>query len=147
MKVINLKNYGVVAIRTDLTKEAILKLQKHVPQALKLTACTNPGEYSEIFAISFGTPSISEFGISFSKTDEQGRALITVAETLTNGEVADKYITILRYLNAVESQAKEAYAALEEDLVTVMEAIATPTEVEVEEEAEHMAAPEEEVEE
>ena len=144
MKVINLQNYGVVVIRTDLTKEAILKLQRHVPQALKLVACTNPGEYSEVFAISFGTPSISEFGISFNKVDEQGRALITIAETLSNEEVAEKYVKILRHLNAVEAQAQEVYMDLEADLMDVIQAISTSAE---EEEAEHMAAPEEEVEE
>lgn len=145
MKVINLQNYGVVVIRTDLTKEAILKLQRHVPQALKLIACTNPGEYSEVFAVSFGTPHISEFGISFSKTDEQGRALITVAETLTNEEVAEKYVKILRHLNTVEAQAQEIYTDLEADLMDVIQSISTTAEEE--EEAEHMAAPEEEVEE
>lgn len=145
MKVINLQNYGVVVIRTDLTKEAILKLQRHVPQALKLIACTNPGEYSEVFAISFGTPNISEFGISFNKVDEQGRALITIAETLTNEEVAEKYIKILRHLNAVEAQAQEVYADLEADLMDVIQSISTTAEEE--EIVEDMTTPEEEVEE
>ena len=130
MKVINLQNYGVVVIRTELSKEAILKLQKHVPQALKLTACTNPGEFADIFAITFGKPYINEFGISFDRTDDQGRALITVAETLTNAEVAEKYITILRYLQAVETQALGAYAELEEDLMSVINSIGITSEEE-----------------
>ncbi len=153
MKVINLQTYGVVVIRTDLTKEAILKLQRHVPQALKLSTYTNLNEVSDLFAISFGTPSINEYGISFNKVDDKGRALITIAESLSNEEVAEKYVSILRYLNVVEQQAKDAYKSLEEDLMAVVEAIATPTEIEDEEEAnevevaDNMTTPEEEVEE
>lgn len=147
MKVINLQNYGIVVIRTELTKEAILKLQKHLPQSLKLTTYVSPTETSEVFAVAFGSGSISEYGISFSKTDDKGRALITIAEHLTNEEVAEKYIGILRYLHIVEQQAKEAYESLQADLMTVMESIATPTEVEEDEEANEVETPVEEVEE
>lgn len=125
MKVINLKNYGVIVINTELTREALLKLKKHNPNALKL----QDEEGNEIFGLSFSeTASINNYGISFNKEDSEGKALITIQETLDNSEIAEKYAGILMNAKLVEEIAIDAYEELEANLLEVANSIENPFE-------------------
>lgn len=125
MKVINLQNYGVIVINTELTKEAILKLKKHKPNALKL----QDEEGNEYFGLAFSeTSSINEYGISFDKEDSDGKALMTIQATMTNQEIAEEYAGILMGAKLVEEKALEAYEELEADLMEVANSIENPLE-------------------
>lgn len=125
MKVINLKDYGVVVINSKLTKEAILKLAKHAPEALSL----KDNEGNEVFKIGFGaSASISKYGIMFDKEDSEGKALISMNETLENAEVAEKYAATLMNLKAIETNAEAVYTQLEEMLMEVENSIENPLE-------------------
>lgn len=120
MKVINLKNYGVVVFNTELTKEAILKLKKHNPSALKL----KDEEGNEIFGLSFSeNESINDYGISFNKVDSEGKALVVIQKTMENAEIAEEYAGILMAANEVEHNALEAYAELEANLMEIANSI------------------------
>lgn len=120
MKVINLKNYGVVVFNTELTKEAILKLKKHNPSALKL----KDEEGNEIFGLSFSeNESINDYGISFNKVDSEGKALVVIQKTMENAEIAEEYAGILMAANEVEHNALEAYAELEANLLNIANSI------------------------
>jgi len=125
MKVINLKNYGVVVFNTELTKEAILKLKRHMPETLKL----KDEEGNDTFALSFAeTASINEYGISFNKEDSDGKALMTVQGTMENDEIAEKFAKIIINANIVEHNALEAYAQLNQNLMEVANSIENPLE-------------------
>lgn len=131
MKVINLKNYGVIVFNTKLTKVAIEKLAKHIPDALKL----KDEEGNDVFAIGFGTnASISNYGVNFNKVDSEGKALITIGKTMENEEIAEEFASILMKVKEVEVKAEAAYAALEEQLLEVTNSIENPLEVTAEEE-------------
>lgn len=124
MKVINLKNYGVVVFNTKLTKEAIEKLQKHMPSALKL----KDEEGNETFAIGFGQASMTEYGVCFDRVDSEGKALVTVTATMDNNEIAEEFAAILMKVKEVEDQAEEAYTKLTEMLMEVANTIENPLE-------------------
>lgn len=131
MKVINLKNYGVIVFNTKLTKVAIEKLARHIPDALKL----KDEEGNDIFAIGFGAnASISNYGVNFNKVDSEGKALITIGKTMENEEIAEEFAGILMRVKEVEVKAEAAYAALEEQLLEVTNSIENPLEVTAEEE-------------
>lgn len=116
MKVINLQNYGVIVINTELTKEALLKLKRHNPSALKL----KDDEGNEYFGISVSeNASINDYGISFDKEDSDGKALMTIQRTLSNTEIAEEYAGILMAANQVEQNALEAYTELEANLLNI----------------------------
>lgn len=120
MKVINLKTYGVIVFNTELTKEAILKLRKHNPNALKLF----DEEGNETFALSFSEiGAINEYGISFNKADSEGKALMTVQGTLENNEIAEEFAGILVNAKEVETKALSAYQALEAQLLEITNSI------------------------
>jgi hypothetical protein len=126
MKVINLQNYGVIVFNTKLTKEAILKLSRHCPNALKL----KDAEGNDVFGLSFGeSASISDYGICFNKVDNEGQALVTITGSLDNNEIADRYAGILIKARELETRALETYEALEADLLEIANAIENPTEV------------------
>ena len=122
MKVINLKNYGVVVFNTELTKEAILKLQKHNPDALKL----KDDNGDEIFAISFNDASLSDYGICFDREDSDGKALLTITATMTNEELAEEFASILMKAKLVEQRALASYRELTEMLEEVASSIEEP---------------------
>ena len=124
MKVINLKNYGVVVFNTKLTKVAIEKLAKHNPDALKL----KDENGDDIFAIAFGSASITEYGVCFDKVDSEGKALVTVAKTMENEEIAEEYASTLLKVKQVESQAEAAYRTLESQLLDITNSIENPLE-------------------
>ena len=124
MKVINLKNYGVVVFNTELTKEAILKLQKHTPDALKL----KDDNGDEIFAISFNDASLSDYGICFDREDSDGKALLTITATMTNEELAEEFASILMKAKLVEQRALASYRELTEMLKEVANSIEEPNE-------------------
>lgn len=124
MKVINLKNYGVVVFNTELTKEAILKLQKHNPDALKL----KDDNGDEIFAISFNDASLSDYGICFDREDSDGKALLTITATMTNEELAEEFASILMKAKLVEQRALASYRELTEMLEEVANSIEEPNE-------------------
>lgn len=126
MKVINLKNYGVIVFNTSLTKEAIEKLQKHNPSALKI----QDENGNDIFAIGFGSGSITEYGVNFDKVDSEGKALISVQATKTNEEIADEYAKILIKVKEIEEKALAAYEALVEQLLEISNTIENPLEAE-----------------
>lgn len=131
MKVINLKNYGVIVFNTKLTKVAIEKLARHIPDALKL----KDEEGNDTFAIGFGAnASISNYGVNFNKVDSEGKALITIGKTMENEEIAEEFAGILMKVKEVEVKAEAAYAALEEQLLEVTNSIENPLEVTAEEE-------------
>ena len=122
MKVINLKNYGVVVFQSILTVDMFKALKKHMPNALK----ARDEEGNEVFALDFnvnGTGSISNYGVCFNRADSEGNALITVQETLTTEEVADKYAAIILKTQDLEKWALEAYKSLQEQLLEVAESI------------------------
>lgn len=120
MKVINLKNYGVIVLNTELTKEALLKLKRHNPSALKL----KDEEGNEIFGLSFSEKaSINDYGISFDRVDSDGKALMTIQATMDNSEIAEEYAGILMAANEVEHNALEAYAELETNLMNIANSI------------------------
>lgn len=121
MKVINLKNYGVIVINTKLTKEAILKLTKHVPSALVL----RDEEGNELFKVGFGSASVSHYGVIFDKEDSEGKALVTIQRTMDNKEIAEEYAAILANLKEIEDVAIEAYEALEATLLEIENSIET----------------------
>ena len=122
MKVINLKNYGVVVFNTELTKEAILKLQRHNPDALKI----KDDNGDEIFAISFNDASLSDFGICFDRVDSDNKALLTITATMTNEELAEEFAAILMKAKMVETRALAAYADLTAMLLEVANSIEEP---------------------
>lgn len=122
MKVINLKNYGVVVFNTELTKEAILKLQRHNPDALKMK--NEAGD--EVFAISFNDASLSEYGICFDREDSEGKALLTITATMTNEELAEEFAAILMKAKMVETRALAAYTDLTNMLREVANSIEEP---------------------
>ena len=122
MKVINLKNYGVVVFNTELTKEAILKLQKHNPDALKI----KDDNGDEIFAISFNDASLSDYGICFDREDSDGKALLTITATMTNEELAEEFASILMKAKMVETRALAAYTDLTNMLMEVANSIEEP---------------------
>lgn len=122
MKVINLKNYGVVVFNTELTKEAILKLQKHNPDALKL----KDDNGDEIFAISFNDASLSDYGICFDREDSDGKALLTITATMTNEELAEEFASILMKAKLVEQRALASHRELTEMLAEVANSIEEP---------------------
>jgi len=124
MKVINLKNYGVVVFNTKLTKIAIEKLAKHNPDALKL----KDENGDDIFAIAFGSASITEYGVCFDKVDSEGKALVTVAKTMENEEIAEEYASTLLKVKQVEAQAEAAYRTLETQLLDITNSIENPLE-------------------
>ena len=125
MKVINLKNYGVIVFNTELTSEALLKLKRHNPDALKL----KDEEGNDIFGISFSeTASINNYGISFNKIDSDGKALVTVQATMENNEIAEEYAAILLNTKKVEAKALVAYAELNNNLLEVANSIENPLE-------------------
>ena len=125
MKVINLKNYGVIVINTNLTKEALLKLKKHNPDALKL----KDEEGNELFGLAFSeTASINDYGISFNKEDSEGKALMTIQATLDNTEIAEKYAGILMGAKLVEEKAIAAYEELQANLLDIANSIENPLE-------------------
>lgn len=131
MKVINLKNYGVIVFNTKLTKVAIEKLAKHIPDALKL----KDEEGNDLFAIGFGAnASISNYGVNFNKVDSEGKALITLGKTMENEEIAEEFAGILMKVKEIEVKAEAAYAALEEQLLEVTNSIENPLEATAEEE-------------
>lgn len=131
MKVINLKNYGVIVFNTKLTKIAIEKLAKHIPDALKL----KDEEGNDLFAIGFGAnASISNYGVNFNKVDSEGKALITLGKTMENEEIAEEFAGILMKVKEIEVKAEAAYAALEEQLLEVTNSIENPLEATAEEE-------------
>ena len=122
MKVINLKNYGIVVFESKLTVDVFKALKKHMPNALR----AKDEEGNEVFALDFnanGTGSISNYGICFNRFDSEGNALITVQETLTPEEVADKYAAIILKTQDLEKWALEAYGSLQEQLLEVAESI------------------------
>lgn len=122
MKVINLKNYGVVVFESKLTVDVFKALKKHMPNALK----AKDEEGNELFALDFnvnGTGSISNYGVCFNRADSEGNALITVQETLTTEEVADKYAAVILKAQEQEKWALEAYRSLQEQLLEVTESI------------------------
>lgn len=119
MKVINLKNYGVIVINTELTVEAMKKLAKHNPSALKL----RDEEGNEIFGLGFGTASISQYGINFDRMDSDGKALITINATMENTEIAEEYAAILMKAKTVETNALATYAELNNMLMEVANSI------------------------
>lgn len=120
MKVINLKNYGVIVLNTTLTKEAILKLKRHNPDALKL----KDEEGNEIFGLSFTeTDSVTKYGITFNKEDSEGKALVTIQKTMDNAAIAEEYADILMKANEVEQQALEAYGVLNNNLLEIANSI------------------------
>lgn len=120
MKVINLNNYGVIVFNTDLSKEALLKLKRHNPDALKL----KDEEGNDIFGLSFSeTASINNYGISFNREDSEGKALITIQATMNNEEIAEEYAKILLNAKKVEEKALTAYAELIHDLMEVANSI------------------------
>lgn len=120
MKVINLNNYGVIVFNTDLSKEALLKLKRHNPDALKL----KDEEGNDIFGLSFSeTASINNYGISFNREDSEGKALITIQATMNNEEIAEEYAKILLNAKKVEEKALIAYAELIHDLMEVANSI------------------------
>lgn len=126
MKVINLKNYGVVVFNTKLTKVAIEKLAKHAPEALKL----KDEEGNDVFAIGFGTtPSITKYGICFDKVDSEGKALVTINATMENSEIAEEYASILMQVKSIEAAAENAYRTLEANLMEIANAIENPLEI------------------
>ncbi len=125
MKVINLKNYGVVVFNTKLTKVAIEKLAKHNPDALKL----KDEEGNDTFAIAFGSASITEYGVCFDKVDSEGKALITVAKTMENEEIAEEYASTLIKVKQIEEQAEAAYRTLESQLLDITNSIENPLEI------------------
>lgn len=122
MKVINLKDFGVVVINSSLTKEAIEKLKRHTPTALKLM----DEEKNEIFGVTFGTASISDYGISFDRVDSEGKVLITINASLENNEIADQFAKVLTNLKKVEEKALAAYTELEAMLLDVANSIENP---------------------
>lgn len=124
MKVINLKDYGVVVFNTELTKEALEKLARHNPKALKL----NDEEGNEIFAIGFGPASITEYGICFDRVDSNGKALVTVSATMEPAEIAEEFAAILVKAKEVEEKAVAAYQELEAQLLEVANSIESPLE-------------------
>jgi len=124
MKVINLKNYGVVVFNTQLTKVAIEKLAKHNPEALKL----KDEEGNDVFGIGFGTASITEYGVCFDKVDSEGKALITIAKTMENEEIAEEYAGTLLKVKEIETKALAAYTSLEAQLLEVANSIENPLE-------------------
>lgn len=125
MKVINLQNYGVIVINTELTKIAIEKLAKHNPKALKLI----DEEGNETFAIAFGEAAVSDYGICFDRVDSEGKALISISATMTNEELAEEFATVLVNAKLVETQAKEAYRTLEGQLLEIVNSIENPLDV------------------
>ena len=127
MKVINLKNYGVIVFNTKLTKIAIEKLAKHNPDALKL----KDEEGNDTFVIGFGAnASISNYGVNFNKVDSEGKALITIGKTMENEEIAEEFAGILMKLKQVEVQAEIIYSTLEDQLAEIIEDIENPLETE-----------------
>ena len=127
MKVINLKNYGVIVFNTKLTKIAIEKLAKHKPDALKL----KDEEGNDTFVIGFGAnASISNYGVNFNKVDNEGQALITIGKTMENEEIAEEFAGILMKLKQVEVQAEIIYSTLEDQLAEIIEDIENPLETE-----------------
>lgn len=124
MKVINLKNYGVVVFNTELTKEAILKLQRHNPDALKL----KDENGDEIFALSFNDASLSDYGVCFDREDSEGKALLTITATMTNEELAEEFASILIKAKKVEAQALAAYTTLTAELMEIANSIEIPGE-------------------
>lgn len=125
MKVINLKNYGVVVFNTKLTKVAIEKLAKHNPDALRL----KDEEGNDTFAIAFGTASITEYGVCFDKVDSEGKALVTIAKTMENEEIAEAYANVLLKVKEVEDKAEAAYRTLESQLLEITNSIENPLEI------------------
>jgi hypothetical protein len=120
MKVINLKNYGVIVLNTELTKEMLLKLKKHNPKALKL----QDEEGNDIFGLSFAEEaSVTKYGISFNKEDSEGKALVTIQATMTNEEIAEEYADILMKTKIIEEKAIEAYEELAEQLLEIANSI------------------------
>lgn len=125
MKVINLKNYGVIVFNTKLTKVAIEKLAKHIPDALKL----KDEEGNDTFAVAFGErPSITEYGVCFNKIDSEGKALVTITGTMENSEIAEEFAGMLMKVKEIETKAEAAYEALEAQLMEVANAIENPLE-------------------
>lgn len=119
MKVINLKNYGVIVMSTEITKEAMLKLMRHNPDSLKL----KDENGDEIFAIAYGEASLSDYGMSFDKVDSEGKLLLSISGIMENTEVAEEFAVALTNLKAVEAQALAAYTELEAKLLEVANSI------------------------
>ena len=119
MKVINLKQYGVIVMSTELTREAMLKLARHNPDALKLK--NEDGD--DIFAITCGDSSLSDYGMSFDKEDSEGKLLLTISGIMDNSEIAEEFAVVLKNLKVVEAQALEAYRVLEADLLEIANSI------------------------
>ena len=122
MRVINLKDYGVIVFQSKLTVDIFKALKKHIPSALKM----RDEEGNDVFALDFkegATGSISEYGISFNKVDSEGNVLITVQETLTNAEIVDKYAAVILKAKEVESWADDAYTAIRGQLADIEKSI------------------------
>lgn len=126
MKVINLKNYGVVVFQSELTVDMFKALKKHMPNALK----KKDEEGNEVFVLDYKEAkegSISNYGICFNRADSEGNVLLTVQETLENDAIADKYAAAILHAKGLEKWALEAYTSLQEQLLDVANAIVDGT--------------------
>ena len=126
MKVINLKNYGVIVFQSNLTVDMFKALKKHMPSALK----ARDEEGNDIFVLDYKESekgSISNYGVCFNKADSEGNVLLTINETLENKDIAEKYAAAILQANTLESWALEAYSQLEEQLLDVANSIVDGT--------------------
>lgn len=122
MKVINLKNYGVIVFQSNLTVDMFKALKKHMPSALK----ARDEEGNDVFVLDYKESekgSISNYGVCFNKVDSEGYVLLTVNETLENKDIAENYAAAILQAKQLEAWASEAYSQLAEQLLDVTESI------------------------
>lgn len=111
-------------ITSDLTKEAFNKFKKYTPAVLTLR---DAEKKSELFKLGYGSPSISEYGISYTSVSASGKMYVTFSIPT---DVADRkaYVTdimapVLPNLTALEANLSEAIAGLETDIANIEDRI------------------------
>lgn len=93
-------------LKSNLTKEQVLKVKRFKPEVLKLT----DKEGNETFAVDVGPASLSKYGVSFGNEDEAGKLYVTIncTEAPTKCTVAEHFATVIRDLMTVEAAVNEA---------------------------------------
>ena len=114
MKNLNLIN-NALTIVSNLTAEQIETVAKQTPEALMIFRETERCGRVVDFAVSYDKKSaygsVSESGITFPGTDDEGHVLVTVlipANVNKNDYIYDKYMVTLNQLSIVETQVVEA---------------------------------------
>ena len=110
-------------ITSTATMEGIKKLEKHCPNALKLT--DKDGNVTFKVSSTTGDGSISKYGVSFngvSRTND-GLATVTINISGVEGDVADyitdNYGSAITHLGEIEAAIDDAVEAIDKEISAI----------------------------